>query len=185
MSDRDTLTAAEQLDDQSYWQALVVHQQQWRYQEKWRDREFFTTRGYWPNESEQLTQLKQDKTMNAHDMMPSKYLKQSDVPAPILVTLGRVEKINLAQEGDTPEHKWALHFAEMDRPMVMNSTNINIVMECLGQETDGWVGNKMVLYVDPNVVYSGKRVGGLRLRLPKQAAPRPTAAPDLDDDIPF
>jgi hypothetical protein len=47
-----------------------------------------------------------------------------------------------------------------------------------------------VLYVDPNVSYGGKVVGGIRVRAPKKSAaappPPPPVSDDLtDDDIPF
>jgi hypothetical protein len=74
--------------------------------------------------------------------------------------------------------KWCLTFAEC-KPMVLNSTNGQVIAAFLGSEnTDDWVGHKIVLFNDPSVMYAGKFSGGLRARAPKnQGAPRATPAP--------
>ena len=84
--------------------------------------------------------------------------------------------------------------------MVLNSTNIhNCAQACNSQDTDDWVGKKVVLYEDPNVSFGGKLVGGIRLRAPiAQAAPvvpqRKVQAEqpaghksftDMESDVPF
>ena len=80
--------------------------------------------------------------------------------------------------------------------MVLNSTNGQAVAAITGsEETDDWIGRKVVLYDDPNVSFGGKLVGGIRIRAPRgQAAkaiaaapkPAPVAQPEAsDDDVPF
>ncbi len=125
------------------------------------------------------------------EMRSSKFLKQDDLPSPVLWTIEGLEKHNVAKEGAEPEHKWCLSFAECDKPLVLNSTNIQLCERIFGSDdTDHWMNKKIVLYVDPNVSYSGKIVGGIRVRAPKQktAAPAPPPPPieELEDsDIPF
>lgn len=127
------------------------------------------------------------------EMRESKFLKQGDVSAPVLWTVEGLEKHNVAKEGAEPEHKWCLTFKECDKPLVLNSTNIQLCERIFGSDdTDHWMGKKVVLYVDPNVSYAGKVVGGIRVRAPKvkpgAAAPTPPPPPveDLtDDEIPF
>ena len=128
------------------------------------------------------------------DMRESKFLKQSDVGNGALMTLESCEQHNVAKEGAPPEQKWCLTFAESDKPLVLNSTNIQLCERIFGSDdTDHWIGKKLVLYTDPNVSYAGKVVGGIRVRAPKQKAgaapapppPPPSAEEVFDDDVPF
>jgi hypothetical protein len=126
------------------------------------------------------------------EMRESKFLKQSDVGKAVLWTVHGVERVNVAKEGAEPEYKWAMNFSESDKPLVLNSTNIQLCERIFASDdTDQWNGKKIVLYVDPTVSYGGKVVGGIRVRQPKAGAvppppPPPAASTELtDDDIPF
>jgi hypothetical protein len=139
------------------------------------------------------------------EMRESKFLKKEDVGAGALMTIEGCEQHNTAKEGAPAEHKWCLTFAESDKPLVLNSTNMQVcALICGSDDTDDWIGKKIVLYTDPNVSYAGKITGGIRVRAPKvktngaapvAAKPAPKAAPPPppaelanelpDDDIPF
>ena len=126
-----------------------------------------------------------------NEMLPSRFLKKEDVPAPVLVTISAITHEQV--DKDTDEWKWSMHFAEFEKPLALNSTNIQVAgIACGSDDTDDWINKKIVLYTDPNVSFAGKIVGGLRLRAPKQQAkPAPKPAPvdegvaDMDSDIPF
>ena len=132
-----------------------------------------------------------------NDMIESKYLKQSDAPDPVIVTVSRIGRLNIAKEGDPPEEKWAVRFNEFNKPMLLNSTNIKLLEKACGSDnTDDWAGKEVILYTDDSVSFGGQVVGGLRIRKQQQAPTRkaPTQAPphddgrplaDMDDDIPF
>lgn len=109
------------------------------------------------------------------EMIESKFLKKEDVSGErgVLVTISACQQANVAMPGADPEMKWTLSFQELDKPMVLNSTNIHMCAKACGSDnTDDWMGKKVVLYEDPNVSFGGKLVGGIRLRAPKtQAAP--------------
>jgi hypothetical protein len=127
------------------------------------------------------------------EMRESKFLKKEDVGNGSLMTVESCEQHNVAKEGAPPEHKWCLTFSETDKPLVLNSTNIQLCERIFGSDdTDVWCGQKIVLYTDPNVSYAGKVVGGIRVRAPKvkaKAAPPPPPPPadeDMtDEDVPF
>lgn len=124
------------------------------------------------------------------EMLSSKFLKKEDVGKGLLLTIKTVEQRNVAKEGADPENKWCLTFRGEDKPLVLNSTNIQVCQQVFeSDDTDHWLGKAIVLYVDPNVMYAGKVIGGIRLRKPKPgAAPPPppvTSEPPTDDDIPF
>jgi len=132
----------------------------------------------------------------------SKFLTRSDVGTGVLVTIREVFQENVAKEGAPEELKWCIAFDECEKPMVLNSTNGQIIAGITkADDTDNWPGHKIVLYDDPNVSFGGKLVGGIRVRAPRgQAAKpapakspaRPAPAPELEpqpdepqDDVPF
>lgn len=122
------------------------------------------------------------------EMRESKFLKKEDVGRGTLVTIAGCQQHNVAMEGAAPEQKWALSFHELDKPLVLNSTNAQLCAQiCHSDDTDDWTGKKIVLYTDPNVSYAGKLVGGIRVRAPKPGSvpEPPPSAPLTDDDIPF
>lgn len=142
---------------------------------------------------QQQCQHEEELMANINQMTESKYLKGGDVPNELVVTIQKVGKINIAKEGDDPDHKWALRFEELKKPMLLNATNIKRAAKATGSpETDDWVGKKITLYFDPDVEFAGNVVGGLRI---KGSAPAPEirrvpgrpgdALSDLDDSIPF
>lgn len=123
-------------------------------------------------------------------MRTSKFLKQDDVGRGALLTITGCVQMNVAAEGAPVEHKWCLTFREEDKPLVLNSTNIQLCERICGSDnTDDWIGKRVVAYTDPTVSYAGKVTGGIRLRAPKPGAvPPPPPVVDeplTDDDIPF
>lgn len=116
---------------------------------------------------------------NIATMRESKFLKKEDCDPPVLLTIDGVSQHNVAMRGDPEELKWAISFVEADKPMVLNSTNAQLISAALGsEETDNWIGKKIVLYNDPTISFGGKVIGGIRCRAPKiKAGPAPAAQP--------
>lgn len=124
------------------------------------------------------------------EMKNSEFIKKEDVGRGLLVTMTTVTKKNVAKDGAEPEYKWCLAFAELEKPLVLNSTNIQLIEQITGSDdTDHWTGQKVVLYVDPTVSYQGKLIGGVRVRRPRpntngnsklaQAVPLPPPLPPM------
>lgn len=103
----------------------------------------------------------------------SAFLTQTDVGKGLLLTIRELTQENVAKQGASEELKWAMHFEETDKPMVLNSTNGNLIAAFLGDETDDWTGHQVVLYSDPSIMFGGKRVGGIRCRQPRNQATSP------------
>ena len=104
----------------------------------------------------------------------SRFLTRADVGAGVLVTIKEIYQDNTAKEGAPEELKWVMSFHELDKPMVLNSTNGQIIAQIVGsEETNDWAGHKVVLYDDPNVSFGGKLVGGIRTRAPRNTKPAP------------
>lgn len=131
------------------------------------------------------------------DMIQSKFLRKEDFDEDRILTIKSLKLEDMP--GDSGDQKWVLYFREEPKGMALNVTTIRVLEQAYGDDTDHWVGNKVKVFVDPNVSFGGKIVGGLRLRTPKAGpkppqaqapAPAPTAAqqagdPQFDDDIPF
>ena len=130
--------------------------------------------------------------MRVENMTESKYLKQSDVDGDLLVTISKIGKVNLAKEGDDPEYKWAMKFEELQKPLILNATNLKrLTRACNSRETDDWIGKKVMLYVDPDIEYAGNVVGGIRVRAVQNHGSRQVPGKghgpmgDMADDVPF
>ena len=102
--------------------------------------------------------------MNINEMSESKYLKKEDCVPPMTLTISGLSKENLARDGEQPEMRWILQFAENVKPCVLNMTNIRMIAHVTGsEETNEWVGKKITLWNDPTVSFNGN-VGGIRVQ---------------------
>jgi hypothetical protein len=123
------------------------------------------------------------------DMIVSKFLRKEDFDEDRVMTIKGVKLEEMPGEGS--DQKWVLYFREEAKGMALNVTTIRVLEKAFGDDSDNWVGKKVMVYVDPNVSFGGRVVGGLRLRPPKNAgasqpAPKqPEPAGEFDDDIPF
>lgn len=130
--------------------------------------------------------------MKTHEMIESKYLKKEDVGEDgTIVTVSNFERVNVAAKGDMPEMRWTIQFEEFDKPMVLNSTNIKLAEKACGSDdTDDWIGKKLIVYNDPSISFGKEIVGGIRIKAYRKAgAPRQPTRKDVqedfgDDDIP-
>ena len=121
------------------------------------------------------------------DMIRTTPLSQQDIGTALLVTIRDCDERNLAKPGEAPSVRWCLFFEETDNPLAMNKTNLVAAGKVLGsRNTDDWRGKKIVLYVDPNVEYGGRKVGGIRIRAPKPggAAAKPATASAAHKPLP-
>ena len=117
------------------------------------------------------------------EMASSKFLKKEDVDPAKLVTVRAAKQYDVSLENDPTDMKWALELEETEKPWILNVTNMRLMESITGSDdTDDWIGKKVVLYDDPSIMYAGKVTGGIRVRAPKgQAQPEP----EPEDDIPF
>jgi hypothetical protein len=129
--------------------------------------------------------------MKIDEMLPSKFLKQSDVDGEAVVTVTALKKMNVALPDAPAELKFVIQFAEY-KPMVLNATNVKRLFKALGPETEDWIGRQMILFVDENVEYAGNVTGGLRLKaLPPASRPSRRVAvtgpsgDSFENDVPF
>lgn len=138
-----------------------------------------------------------------------KFLKKEDLEefgGEVDVTIVGVKEMNVAMENQPEELKWVMKLRELEKLLTLNNTNLQLIEKALGtDDTDLWKGKTIRIYIEDNVTFGGKMVGGIRVRtrVPKPVAktavledepvaltPRPTRKPpgkseDFEDDIPF
>ncbi len=126
-------------------------------------------------------------------MYGSRFLSTGDIgDRKIRTKILKVRKEELRKDDGTKRWRLVLSFESLDKPLVVNATTKDLLVTTLGRVPAKWVGASVGIFVDQNVMYAGKRVGGVRLRVlePAQAklAPQPVAVkkpqPDDFDDNP-
>ena len=91
------------------------------------------------------------------------FLKVQDIKGDIEVEVEKVEVRKVGREDDA-ENKPVVMFKGLDKGLALNAVNASALAEIAGDDYTAWAGVKCVLYVDPNVMYGGKRVGGVRIK---------------------
>jgi hypothetical protein len=116
----------------------------------------------------------------------SKFLSATEVgDRKIRTMIARVRKEVLQQQGGTTRPKFIVAFTTVDKEMVLNGTNVNVLVGVLGKPPSGWKGAEVGVYTEPTT-FGGKPTLGLRLRVlkaptatpaPKPISPRPAPKP--------
>ena len=129
-------------------------------------------------------EVKEIAVAKVSDMIVSKFLRKEDFDEDMVAT---IKGVKLEDVGNQGEQRWVLYFRELQKGMVLNVTTIRVLEGAYGDDSDGWIGKRVMIYVDPNVSFQGRVIGGLRLRVSKKAAAAPSAHAEFEDDtsIPF
>ena len=92
---------------------------------------------------------------------PSSYLRASDLPTDADTTV-TIE--SFSEESLKHVTKTVLKFVGFDRGFPVNTGNGNVICQMYGAEMNDWIEKPLILFVDQNVEYNGKRVAGIRVR---------------------
>ncbi len=96
------------------------------------------------------------------------FLKKEDVSPPQVWTITDVREQTVTAPGKEPKDKLVLFFDGTKKGLVLNISNGDVLYDMTRQDDpEEWIGQRVELYVDDNVAYAGKRVGGVRLRKPQ------------------
>jgi hypothetical protein len=122
----------------------------------------------------------------------SKYLGTVDLGTrKIRARIQRVRKQELTDKNGQKRMKFIIFFDALDKPLVLNSTNKDVLVDDLGRVPGKWEGASVGVFVDPSVVFAGKRTGGVRLRVfepartakaTKPADPKPAPANEFPEE---
>ena len=111
------------------------------------------------------------------DCYGSKYLSASDLgDKKIRTRIGKIRKEAMRQQSGAERSKFVIYFTTLDKPMVLNATNKNVLVDALGKVPASWGGADIGLYTE-NTQFAGKPVKGLRLRVLGPAKTTAKAAP--------
>ena len=118
--------------------------------------------------------------IDLESMYGSRFLSTADIgDRKVRTKILKVRKEELRRDDGTKRGRFVLSFEALDKPLVVNATIKDLLVASLGRVPAKWVGASVGIFVDPNVTFGGKRVGGIRLRVlePVQAKPAPKPAP--------
>lgn len=82
-------------------------------------------------------------------------------------------QITAVKAGTTAEQPVAVHISDGHQPWYPCKTMRRVLVACWGQNGNDWIGKTMRLHRDPDVIYGGVAVGGIRV----------SALSDIDNDI--
>lgn len=103
--------------------------------------------------------------MKVSEAFPSKNLKAEDLHGrQVSVTIESYERQEFREDGLKP----VLSFVGKDKGFVLNKSNATSIKAIYGDEMDGWIGKKIILF-PTTTNYRGEMVQCIRV-LPPQAA---------------
>lgn len=110
--------------------------------------------------------------MKSGDIFQSKYLKKEDILRPTILTIDHVKGEMIDSDNGKEQKAVMLWRGSNLKPMIVNKGNWITLADAYGEESDGWSGHQVEVYVDPSIMFGGKRVGGLRIRIPSHTGPQ-------------
>jgi hypothetical protein len=120
-------------------------------------------------------------------MYGSKYLSVSDLKGQRpRRTVGKVEVAELKEKDGSAGRKRILYLEGEDKPLVLNKTNAVKLAMAFGKESADWIGARIELYSEmTSLGKEGVRLQPLRTVAKPAVAPKPPAADEMGDEIPF
>jgi hypothetical protein len=95
------------------------------------------------------------------------YLKKEDISEPIDTTLLWVKEEKVTAPGKGTQTRLVAYFEGLSKGLVLNTANAETLAELTGTDDyEKWADTFVQLYVDPDVTYGGKKIGGIRIRNP-------------------
>lgn len=100
--------------------------------------------------------------MRISQAFPSKFLKSEDIGTQRWVLT--IRAVQMEEVGDN-ENKPIIYFHELEKGLVLNKTNAEMVVQLYGDDTDRWAAQRVEMYATP-VMFGNKSTMGLRLMAP-------------------
>lgn len=121
------------------------------------------------------------------EAFPGKWLKPDDVDPPVVSTVKAAIEEDIKGLDGKEQKKVVLYFAKKPKPLPLNRTNFESVMDiCGSDDSDDFPGTKIELFKQPNVRGPNGLTDGVRIRAPGAAEKQKLkkAAPKDDDEKP-
>jgi hypothetical protein len=105
------------------------------------------------------------------NVLIGKYFSYADLKesGPIEATITKVVAEQFGRKGQETEEKFVIYFKEVPQGLSFRPRGdvAKEFAEVLGSaNTEKWVGQRVVIFGDPNVTMEKKKVGGARLKKP-------------------
>lgn len=97
-----------------------------------------------------------------------------------VVEIAKLERGKVTGAGGKKSGKCMVWLKGKDKPLACGSTVLKSIAGIYGDDTRTWIGKSITIYNDPNVVYGGEKVGGVRVRPIAPKGAKPDAPIDLD-----
>jgi hypothetical protein len=105
------------------------------------------------------------------------YLRKEDLSEPVDTTLLWIKEETVTAPGKDTKTRLVAYFDGLSKGLVINTANAEILAELTGTDDyEKWADTPVQLYVDPDVKYGGKKIGGIRIRKPTSV---PVQEPEL------
>ena len=102
---------------------------------------------------------------NVNEELGGMYMNVENAVTDRVLTVLNVTIEDIGQ-GSDKSRKAVVHWTETQLPaLALNKVNLQAFKEALGPDTDDWVGAKVQLYIDRNVMFAGRKTEGVRLRI--------------------
>jgi hypothetical protein len=110
----------------------------------------------------------------------SRFLSKIDCDPAISLTVDHVSEENVSPDGLGKTMKYVAYFTDCDKGFVLNWTNSQKIAQLTRiNDMDEWTGCTVELQHDPDIVYAGKIVGGIRVKgATSPSVPEPDFAQD-------
>ncbi len=79
------------------------------------------------------------------------------------------EKMPVDAQTGKSATKFRLEFLEERRGIILNKTNATYIAALFGDDTGGWLGQKLEFFFDPTAKGFSGKLGGIGIRLPSGA----------------
>jgi hypothetical protein len=97
----------------------------------------------------------------------SQYLKKEDLSDPVDTELLWVKEEKVTAPRKDTTTRLVAYFEGLSKGLVLNTANCETLAEVTGtDDPNEWKDVALQLYVDPDVTYGGKKIGGIRIRKP-------------------
>ena len=96
----------------------------------------------------------------------SKYLKHQDLEGnDWVVTVKNVTREDIKDRDGTSKKKFIVHFNEVDKGLVLNTTNMNTLYKLFqSDDSDDWTGKRITLFCKDDIEMGGEIMSGIRIR---------------------
>ncbi len=96
----------------------------------------------------------------------------------IRTKIARVRKQALPQQGGGTKTKFILSFTTMDKELVLNVTNKDVLVEALGRNPANWIGADLGLFTEATNMGRGVRLRVLNKAIKAAPVSKPAPKPD-------